>query len=341
MRSDHNAGWRLRLCVGLFAVLPALLLIALCLPAHAQSSAAIAIELDASVKGWMVQHHVNAASLAAMKDGKIVKSFGYGGSEPDQPARIASLSKAITAVCVARLIDGGRLAFSAPLGTVLASAFAKFGEPVDPRFKVVTIEQLLMHRSGFAREPRLDGAPPHDVAEGFMKALATPLIADPGNKMSYSNVGYQTLGMVVETITGASYERNCRSAALEPMQASGKIDPVLRGRSPNGGWLVSAIDYAKFVQVFDSKTKVLGEVSRAWMDSRREIPTYSLGTFMRRTARGVTYQHDGKVALREGGGSYSIKFDNGWTIVVMFDGNHNTDVYLDLGRRLETAVVKR
>jgi CubicO group peptidase (beta-lactamase class C family) len=158
--------------------------------------------------------------------------------------------------------------------------------------------------------------------------------------MSYSNVGYRTLGMVVETITGMGYEPYCRSNALQPMQASGKIDPILRGRSPSGGWVVSPIDYAKFIQVFDSKTKVLGKASLTWMDERREIPTYGLGTFMRRTARGFSYYHSGKVPLREGGGSYLVKLDNGWTTVVTFDGTHNSNVYLDLRRRIETTLSK-
>lgn len=37
----------------------------------------------------------------------------------------------------------------------------------------------------------------------------------------------------------------------DPMGVTGVIDPELKQRAPNGGRLVSAIDYAKFVQVFD------------------------------------------------------------------------------------------
>src|SRR5262249_1920079 len=71
-------------------------------------------------------------------------------SAPAKPAHIGSLSKAITAVCVARLIDAGRLSFTAPLGTAIPNAFRRYGEPADPRFKAITIEQLLMHRAGLA-----------------------------------------------------------------------------------------------------------------------------------------------------------------------------------------------
>src|SRR5262245_16728638 len=78
--------------------------------------AQVGASLDAIMRDWMQEYGVPAAALAAMKDGTIVKSFGYGGMDPAKPARLASLSKAITGVCIARLIDEGRLSFSTPLG---------------------------------------------------------------------------------------------------------------------------------------------------------------------------------------------------------------------------------
>src|SRR6185295_17543869 len=87
--------------------------------AHGQTPP-IATALDAAVQEWMGQFDLRAASLAAMQDGVLVTSAGYGGMDAGKPARLASLSKAITGVCVARLIDEGRLVFGSSLGTVLA-----------------------------------------------------------------------------------------------------------------------------------------------------------------------------------------------------------------------------
>jgi len=306
-------------------------------PARAQAGTGkVAQALDATFREWMRQHDVDTGSLAAMKDGVIVKSFGYGGLRPGQPARVASLSKAITAVCIARLVDDGRLSFTTPLATVLANTFRRFGNPVDPRFKTVTIEQLLMHRAGFAREPR-PGPRAHDIAGMYYKALATPLASDPGREMSYSNIGYLTLGVVVEAVTGSDYERYCRGAALAPMKAAASIDPQLRDRAPNGGWRVSAADYAKFLQVFEPDAGVLGPVSRKWLESRNERPAYGLGIYLRRTANGFVFSHAGKSNADEGSGSYALKFDNGWTAVVTFEGDVRR-AGGDLHRRLEAAV---
>jgi CubicO group peptidase (beta-lactamase class C family) len=145
-------------------------------------------------------------------DRKIVP---LGQLQASQPAPIASLSKAVTAVCLARLIDEGRLLFTSSLGNVLAPTFQKLGEPSDARFKAITIEQLLRHRSGLPREPAGVGDPARNMSETFSKVLLTQIVTDPGTSMSYSNIGYLTPGMVVETVAGNDYESYCRRAALE------------------------------------------------------------------------------------------------------------------------------
>jgi CubicO group peptidase (beta-lactamase class C family) len=74
------------------------------------------------------------------------------------------------------------------------------------------------------------------------------LAYNPGTSKGYSNIGYLTLGMVVEAVTGRKYEDVCREAALDPMGVTGMIDPALMQRAPNGGWLMSAIE-AKFLEM--------------------------------------------------------------------------------------------
>jgi CubicO group peptidase (beta-lactamase class C family) len=278
------------------------------------------IALQTMMRGWVRQYDVPAASVAVIKDQGRMRRLRYGGMDPESPARIASLSKAITGVCIARLVDDGRLSFTATVGAVLAPAFRKYGEPVDPRFKEITVEQLLAHRAGLARESK-PPARSGDMAASFAKALATSLEEAPNRRMSYSNVGYLTLGMIVEAVAGDDYERHCRRSALAPLGATGVIDPELRHRAPNGGWRVSAVDYAKFVQVWDKGNGVLGPISRHWLGSQRGALTYGLGTRMHRTPHGIRFFHSGRVASRERGGAFTYKFENGWTVVVIFEGN--------------------
>jgi CubicO group peptidase (beta-lactamase class C family) len=297
-----------------------------------RADAAVPDALDASIREWMALNHLGKAGLAVMKAGKLAKSFDHGGWTADQPQVIASLSKAITAVCIARLIDQGRLSFTTNLGQVLGKQFQALGEPVDPRFKTITIEQLLTHRSGLARD---SGAV--DTAIGmtdlFASVLRLRLAAAPGGAMSYSNIGYLTLGIVVEAVTGSDYESYCRRTVLEPLGVAGSIDPDERPGAPVGGWLVSAIDYARFAQLFSPGATLLGPVSRAWLDSRTG---YALGVFIRRTATGVVLWHEGKMGTPPVG-SYFVKFDNGWTVVLIYSGIVSGDASQDLARRVAKA----
>ena len=307
-------------------------------PAAAQvAGSPSASAFSASFREWMSLHQVPAASGAIMKDGRLVSTFGFGGMNAATPAPIASLSKAITAICVARLVDAGRLSFTAPLGSVLARTFARLGQPVDPRFRTITIEQLLMHQAGLAREP-LRGPTERDLTGRFISTLATPLASDPGGAMVYSNSGYITLGMVVEAVTGTDYERFCREASLRPMQASGTIDPQLRQRASSGGWRVSAIDYARFIQVFEPGSAALGPLGRQWQEARTGNPAYGLGIRMRRTEQGLLLTHTGRLTRQIRSGSLVVKFSNGITAVAIFLGDPVQGATADLRRRLQSAV---
>ena len=293
--------------------------------------------LNTSLREWMSLHNVPAGSVAIMKDGRLISTFGVGGMQAHIPARIASLSKAITAICIAQLVDSGRLSFTTPLGSVLGRTFARLGQPVDPRFRTITIEQLLKHRAGMAREPVRVPPQARDMTGRFIKILATPLTDDPGGAMVYSNIGYITLGMVVEAVTGSDYERYCREAALAPMKATGTIDQQLRPRAASGGWRVSAIDYARFIQVFEPGSVGLGPLARQWQDALTGRRAYGLGIGIRRTEQGLLLTHTGLAAHRDRGGAYVVKFPSGWTAVVTYAGDARGGI-ADLRRRLQTAI---
>jgi CubicO group peptidase (beta-lactamase class C family) len=305
------------------AVRRSILSVVLCVVAMiAATAATLASDADYVADGlraWMQHYQVPTASLAVMNDGELVGSFGYGGWQPGQQYRLASLSKAITGVCITRLTEQGRLAFSDKLETVLAKTFRRLGDPVDSRFRSITIEQLLTHRSGLVRDVEPFAVVPTETMESrFRQVLAARLAYDPGTSRGYSNIGYLTLGMVVEAVTGQRYEDICRHEALDPMGLIGVIDPELQQRAPNGGWMVSAIDYAKFVQVFDPDNKMLSGHTHAWLEA--QAGWYGMGTFVRRMPDGFQFSHDGEVAGNLGGGSITMKRASGWTVVIIFGG---------------------
>jgi CubicO group peptidase (beta-lactamase class C family) len=179
---------------------------------------------------------VTGATLAVAHDGKVVYSRGFGHADgkmamqPDAKMRIASISKPITAVAILRLIERGLLKLDDKVFEILDLEEPKKG--FDPRWRRVTIQQLLQHTGGWDREKSgcpmfrsgaickelgINGpAMPKDIIRHM---LGQPLDFNPGERYAYSNFGYCLLGRVIEKVTGQTYEDHVRREILEPAGA--------------------------------------------------------------------------------------------------------------------------
>jgi hypothetical protein len=132
-----RCGDRTRLAVGIFAALACTMPVT---AADAQAPAAppassVAERFDGAMRSWMSAHGVPRASVAVMRDSRLVFAAGYGGRAANERVPVWSLSKAITALCVAGLVKDEKLKLDDAIGPLLATAFAKFGEPRDARLK--------------------------------------------------------------------------------------------------------------------------------------------------------------------------------------------------------------
>jgi CubicO group peptidase (beta-lactamase class C family) len=131
---------------------------------------------------------------------------------------IASMSKPLTAVCIAILVDEGKLSFDDPLAKHLpefaALKVSVNGALVDPA-RPVTLSDVLTHTSGFGemtdREPHLT------LAETAKKLAAQPLRFQPGARWSYSTAGIDILGRVVEVAAGMSFDQFLQKRVLDPL----------------------------------------------------------------------------------------------------------------------------
>ncbi|CAN5902318.1 hypothetical protein BH11PSE3_BH11PSE3_36920 [soil metagenome] len=241
--------------------------------------------------------------LAVVHGGKVVREAAMGQEAVGEPVPVASLSKAVTGVCVAGLIERGRLSFDMPLSQALARTIARVGAPVDPRLAAVTISQLLAHRAGFATKEDVVNAPLADYLRGHTAKrtafdtqlgwiFRTTLTFEPGARYAYSNAAYLILGAVIEEASGRDYEGYCRETVLLPLGArSAELDPAWRVMSSYGGWRMTTADYARFYQAFALGSPAIGPKARAWMMSPEGKQVgdgvhYGLGTFVRPSATG-------------------------------------------------------
>jgi len=297
---------------------PALLLVLiLALPVRAETVA----DIEAAWRGWMTKSGRTTGGLAVTHGGRLVHEATMGREAPGVAVPMASLSKAVTGVCVAGLVDRGRLTFDTPLSQALARTFARLGAPADPRMQGVTIGQLLVHRAGF------DRAGSHQVEAGdpvtgplgayLRSATATRPSFDeqmkwvlrrrlplaPGERFAYTNAAYLVLGAVVEEASGQDYEGYCRNAMLAPLGVRGAaLDPAWRILASYGGWRMPLGDYGRFYQAFaagnPANNPAIGPAARRWMMSPegKQIgggAHYGLGTMVRPTPAGGNFWHWG------------------------------------------------
>jgi CubicO group peptidase (beta-lactamase class C family) len=96
--------------------------------------------------------------------------------------------------------------------------------PSGPNSTVVTIRQLLNHSSGLPNPMPIRWV--HPASEdrpnptSFLKPLSAEhrkLKSNPGEKASYSNIGYVALGAVVSAAAGVPYEDYVRERILKPL----------------------------------------------------------------------------------------------------------------------------
>jgi len=237
---------------------------------------------------WAEENGVEQGAIAVLFRGQPSGGAGFGGRGIDDAAPVASLSKAVTGLCAARLIDAGRLDYDTTVGEALAEFITRSGLTGDPRLAGVTVGQLLSHRSGLPRaQPlvnrRADWAPGmrSPLEAQAHRVLSAPLESAPGARYEYSNQGYILLSYLIETVAGEDYEAHCRRAVFDPVGATtARLNPRFpeTPRSGAGGWTVSAADYARFADQLRPDRAGHGPRTRAWLAEREtDVPFYGLG----------------------------------------------------------------
>jgi CubicO group peptidase (beta-lactamase class C family) len=137
---------------------------------------------------------------------------------------IASMSKPVTAVAVAMLVDDGKLSFADPVEKYLPEFRDLWvtAEQTDERrvlvkaARPITLRDLLTHTSGIGEYRATD---PHWSLAAMSKVLARePLRFQPGTRWSYSTAGIDVLGRVVEVVSGRSFAAFLQDRLFDPLE---------------------------------------------------------------------------------------------------------------------------
>ncbi|WP_314586761.1 serine hydrolase domain-containing protein [Paenibacillus terrigena] len=167
-------------------------------------------------------HHFSGTVLVA-KEGEILyqEAFGLANRELEVPNRIgskyriASLTKAFTAMAVLQLAEQGTIQLHDRLRTYFPD-YAEFDERI-------TLHHLLSHTSGLRDIEDVPQFTGHLEKLSYDKPGFIALYKDlppffaPGEGWKYGNCGYTMLAYIIEAVTGLSYEQYLRQHIFEPL----------------------------------------------------------------------------------------------------------------------------
>ncbi len=198
------------------------------LPAAAQEvPAEPPAELDGFVAGVMEAFEVPGLALAIVRDGEIVLARGYGVRNIEIPDSvdahtrfgIASNTKAFTATALALLVEEDRLEWDAPVIRYLP--WFQMWDPWVTR--EITVRDLLVHRSGLGLgQGDLLGWPPSDrTREEIVRAIRwLEPVTSFRSAYAYDNVLYHVAALVIESVSGRTWEEFVAMRIVEPLGMS-------------------------------------------------------------------------------------------------------------------------
>jgi CubicO group peptidase (beta-lactamase class C family) len=204
-------------------------------------------------------YNVPGVSIALIENGVITSAKGYGITDsttkktvtPETMFQVASVSKAITAVGVLKLVETRSLDLDKNINSYLTTW--KVPESALTLVEKVTIRRLLNHTAGIniggftgytknSPQPSIDA-----ILNGQGNTPKIVVEAIPGSKFQYSGGGYVILVKLIEDLTGTSFEEYMQEAVFKPLgmqsstfrqtpQGNVSFGHDQDGKATEGGW---------------------------------------------------------------------------------------------------------
>jgi len=192
--------------------------------AFAVSAPAFADKLDDAILAEMKRSHTPGISIAVVKNGKIIREQGYGFADLENQVKVTpatvfqsgSVGKTFTAALVMLLAQDGKLSLDDPISKHLANT--------PKAWEGITIRHLLSHTSGLG-DPyaKLDLTKDYSEEELIALEAEIPVLFAPGEKWSYSNMGYHLLGFICNKAGGKFYGDQLHDRIFAPLDMGTRI----------------------------------------------------------------------------------------------------------------------
>jgi CubicO group peptidase (beta-lactamase class C family) len=183
-------------------------------------------EIESFVQDEMAAQRIPGLALGIVERGRIAYVRGFGEADesgrevtPQTPFIIGSLSKSITALAVMQLVEAKKIELDAPVQRYLPW----FRVADEKASAEITVRHLLNHTSGLStktgRTFQGNGDTSDTALEQAVRKLQSATPTEPvSSKHQYSTINYSVLGLIVQTVTGESYERYVQTRIFDPLQ---------------------------------------------------------------------------------------------------------------------------
>jgi CubicO group peptidase (beta-lactamase class C family) len=174
-----------------------------------------------------------AVTLVARRDKVLsVEAVGYSDIAANAPMKpdaifwIASMSKPMTATALMMLVDEGKVNVNDPVEKYLpeykgqwlieeqSSDHMKLKRPAHP----ITIKNVLTHTSGLPHLSRIEHLiDTYSLRDAAISYGMSPLQFEPDTKYAYCNAGINTVGRIIEVVSGKPYAEFMEERLLGPL----------------------------------------------------------------------------------------------------------------------------
>jgi len=172
-------------------------------------------DIDAMIFPFIEKYGIPAASYAIGKNSleNVVYKNASGFANVDTKERVtsnhlfrlASMTKQHTAIAIMTLIQQGKIGINdlvfGPTG-ILKASFPMVGQMSAK----VTVKHLLEHTAGYTGDPMFTTSYAGYSLDQRIQMMLNSAQSEPGTKYYYYNMGYATLGKIIEVISGKDYE---------------------------------------------------------------------------------------------------------------------------------------
>ena len=216
---------------------------------HEMTASDVEAFLDGIVPLQLARADIAGATIAVVKDGKLLfaKGYGYADVKSKKPIsaeetlfRPGSISKLFTWTAIMQLYEQGKLDLDRDINTYLDFKIPDaFGKPI-------TLKNVMTHTPGFEEQVKdlFDTRPnPPNLGE-YLKTHIPRRIYPPGTVPAYSNYATAVAGYIVERVSGRPFDQYIAENIFKPlkMTRSSFAQPLPAALAPlmSGGYRLAS-----------------------------------------------------------------------------------------------------